>query len=236
MPTADCLNSHGLIGTSRCWGGEVRGQLIGEQGAPLANFRVSIHLRSIPVHRLSPESATYGRTGFNQEIRTNQAGSFSFVNVPAGLLQICAVESGDYFDPCFWSRSENLIDHRGETLQALAAPVRLRLGHRLRVTVRDGQALLPFRDLARLRAPLDEEIQVSVRTPVLGFWTAPPKATAQGRYFEFLVPYDLPIPVNIETGSARLRDADSGRVSVRQGGIHTFLRSRPQNLTFDVVR
>lgn len=62
------------------------------------------------------------QSGFNAEVRTGTSGQFAFANVPMGLVQICAPESGDYFDPCFWDASANLIDYEGQA--TLDAPPR----------------------------------------------------------------------------------------------------------------
>lgn len=77
---------------------------------------------------------------------------------------------------------------------------------------------------------------MSVRAPQIGFWTMPPRLITGGRLFEILVPFDTPIPINVDARGLKLTDPATQRAASRFGRNLTFRRDAPQHLTFDLAR
>jgi hypothetical protein len=173
--------------------------------------------------------------GYNARTRSDAQGLFSFANTPDGILRVCVQPSDPLLlDPCYWdARANRVAVSAGQSVNLpRVTPLK---GLRVAISVLDPSALLPTRDWTRNRAPLDEEVQVAIRTPVLGFLPLQPVSIPGGRKFEMVVPTGLPIPVQIRAAGLQLEDPATGR---RASQFSRAVEFGPGSaaLTFRVVR
>lgn len=221
--------------------GRVNGVVHDEKGAALAKARVSLHVRAYSPKRTAAELAALpaGFTpGFNARMPAASGGAFAFSGVPTdSLVQVC-VQTDDplVVDSCHWdARANRFLLASGGDLQNLMLTAKR--GHMLTVLVEDPQGLLGSRNWAQPKSALTEEVLASIRTPVLGFVPLPPQQAPGGRLFQYLIPFDTPMPLNLHAPGLFLKDKKTGLamkrfsqvVMVRQG-------ETPPNLSFTVTR
>ena len=219
----------------------VTGTVVDETGKPINKARVSIHLRAGPGMLVHPSStASRGPAApsraFNNFTQADSRGAFAFANVPAGVVQVC-VQTDDklQFDACLWDGSANYFEFPATQDVNLPA-VRVETGHLLSITVSDSRMYLAARDFTKPRSPLSEEVIVSLRSPVLGFIPIRPKSQGQSRVFEYVIPFNKPVPLNIHAPGLQLKDSASGKQTVRFSQVIRIDKNAPKNFNFSLEK
>ena len=152
-------------------------------------------------------------------------------------MQVC-VQAQDplVVDSCLWeARANRFLLAANDELRDLSLTARR--GHMLTVLVEDPQGLLAARDWNQPKSALAEEVLASIRTPVLGFVPLRPQQAPGGRLFQYLIPFDTPVPLNIQATGLSLKDKTTGQaikrfsrmVTVRPGAM-------PPSFSFAITR
>jgi hypothetical protein len=219
----------------------VTGTVVDENGKPINKARVSIHLRAGAGMLVHPSStAPKGRIAparaFNSFTQSDSRGGFAFANVPAGLVQVC-VQTDDrlQFDACLWDGSSNYFEFPATKDVNLPA-VRVESGYLLSVTVSDNKSYLSARDFTKARSPLAEEVLVSIRSPIMGFIPIQPKAQGQNRVFEYVIPYNKPIPLNISAPGLQLKDSATAKQTLRFSQVIRIDKKAPKSFNFSLEK
>jgi len=219
----------------------VTGTVVDESAHPINKARVSIHLRAganmlVNSYANAPKTNTSPSRAFNAYTLSDSRGNFSFSNLPAGVLQVC-VQTIDRtrLDPCLWNRNANYFEFHGDKDVNLAQ-VRAEQGHLLSISVSDPGSNLAPRDFSQPRSALNEDVLVSVHSPVIGFIPIKPRQGAQGRVYEFLIPYDTPVPLNVYARGLDLKDTQTGNQSSRFSQIIRISKTAPRGFQIQVVK
>lgn len=247
MSNHDCLKAFltlltiAAVPAGRAFAASVTGTVIDESAHPINKARVSIHLRAgagmlVNSYSNSPTTRTTPSRAYNDYSLTDARGIFAFTNVPAGVIQVC-VQTDDRtrLDPCVWDRNANYFEFRGDKDVNLPQ-VRAELGHLLSITITDPSMSLAARDFNQPRSALKEDVLVSLRSPVMGFIPVKPKQGAQGRVYEYLIPYDTPVPLNIYVPGLELKDSQTGKQTARLSQIVRINKSSPKDFQFQIVK
>ena len=219
----------------------VTGTVVDDTGKPINKARVSIHLRAGAGMMVRPSAtAPKGRIAparaFNSFTQSDSRGAFAFPDVPAGVIQVC-VQTDDrlQFDACLWDGSSNYFEFPATQDVNLPA-VRVETGYLLSVTVSDNKNYLPVRDFNKPRSPLAEEVQVSLRSPVIGFIPIKPKAQGQNRIFEYVIPYNKSIPLNVHSSGLQLKDSATGKQTPRFSRVIRIDKNAPKSFNFSLEK
>ena len=230
-----------LVPAAAIYAASVTGTVVDDSGHPINKARVSIHLRAGATMLVHPSSAaSRGPTpvwrAFNGITQSDSRGGFAFDNVPAGVIQVCVqTDSRLQFDPCLWDHNANYFEFHATQNVNLPA-VRVETGYLLSVTVSDNKNYLPARDFNKPRGPLNEEVKVSLRSPVLGFIPIKPKAQGQNRVFEYVIPYNKPVPLNINAPGLQLKDTATGKQTPRFSQVLRIDKNVPKSFNFSLEK
>ena len=202
-----------------------------------------LYLKGLRLVNLAPGAAV-GRQGFIQlgtrlpRLSYRLHGKFwqAGVGNSSQAPKVC-VQTDDklQFDPCLWDRHANYFEFPATQNVNLPA-VRVETGHLLSITVADSKLYLSARDFNQPRSPLSEEVKVSLRSPVLGFIPIRPKSQGQNRVFEYVIPFNKPVPLNIHAPGLQLKDSASGKQTVRFSQVIRIEKNAPKNFNFSLEK
>lgn len=222
----------------------ITGKVVDDDGRAVPGARVSVHMRGLsPRARPGQGPATVNpiavsRAAFNSRLQSDSGGSFAFNGVPtSAIVQLC-VSSPDPLsvDKCLWSRNANRLEMEGDND---AAPVTLKAerGYPLVIRINDPQHLLPAPPSnGKARTAFADEVLVSVRSEVLGSMPLTTEAVPGGRVVRLTIPYETPIPLNIEAPGYGLKLSGSTRILRRFSQLVTAKRGAPAGISLEVAR
>lgn len=164
--------------------GVLAGHVQNEDGRPLSNIDVVVHLNSVA-----------GGRPFSASSRTIEDGSFSISRLPKGRYQVCVHDrKRGYLDPCQWANSPPSVDISSTRTSQVPA-ITLKKGRLLQVRIVDDTG-------ATTRTKDGPSILVGVWRDNGLFVTVPLKTSdSKSRLHAQYVPDDKPLLLSLASSS-----------------------------------
>ena len=213
--------------TSSTVGGSISGNVLGDDGSPVAGAYVTLHLHSPIVATRQAQRSQFG-------VKSGSRGAFRFDGLSTGTYGLCVqATSTIWLDPCEWGFPLPSVSVASAQMNP-GVTITMKKGVSLPIRIDDAGQLLT----QHLGKTSGADLLIGISRPGQPFRpTIPVSEDASGRNHQFVIPFDTSVRLVVASSFFKLADAKGATLNNGSNGttISVAAGQQPQPVHVTVI-